>query len=92
MTQLKQFLLWQLRDFASIFKDLTIGKVAALLLGAQVGHVAYHLLEHGSYHGIVLYTIPLTLLLSCIAWMVEIQWDRFKRDQDRIMNTLKDTK
>jgi len=92
MTQLNQFLLWQLREFASIFKDLTIGKVTVLLLGAQFGHLVYHLLSTGSLPQdcVMLYTIPLTMVLAAIAEMFKIQWDRFKREQERVVKNLTD--
>lgn len=93
MTQVKQFLLWQLRDFWSACRGITVNKVCVFLLGAQLASMISAVLRDGrDTLDLLSITIPVTVLVMSVSFAIEIQWDRFQREQERIMNTLKDTK
>ena len=93
MTQLTQFLFWQLREFGQAFRGITVSKVCVFLLGAQLASILIAVGKNDTNAlDMLSLTIPVTLLVMAFSWIVEIQWDRFKREQEQIMKTLKDTK
>lgn len=90
MNQLGQFIKWQFRDFGRMFKTITPTKVFVFLLGAQLGSIIIALGNNDKNTLDTLsLTIPLTVLFFVLSMIVEMQWDRFKRDQERVMNNLK---
>lgn len=93
MTQLTQFIKWQFRDFGRALKCITVAKVCVFLLGAQFASVLIALSkgDQATLDWLML-TIPVTLLVWFFAFAMEIQWDRFKREQEQIVNMLKETK
>lgn len=93
MTQLSQFIKWQFRDFGRMLKCITVAKVCVFLLGAQFASVLIALNKGDQATlDMLMLTIPVTVLIMCFAFAVEIQWDRFKREQEQIVNMLKETK
>lgn len=93
MNQLKQFIKWQFRDFGRVLKSITVANVCVFLLGSQFASVLIAVGKGDQATlDLLMLTIPVTLLVWFFAFAVEIQWDRFKREQERIMNTLKETK
>lgn len=90
MTQLKQFIFWQFRDIIRSFKNISVGGVAALLLGAQLGSLVIAVSQQNKeLMDTLALTLPLTVFLMCFGFMIEMQWARFKRDQEQVMNNLK---
>ena len=93
MTQLTQFLFWQLREFGQALRGITVNKVCVFLLGAQCASILIAIGKNDTNTlDMLSLTIPVTMLVMGVSWIVEIQWDRFKREQEQIMKTLKDTK
>lgn len=93
MTQLSQFIKWQFRDFGRMFKAITFTRAVVALLGAQLGCI-FVALAHGYKDTLELLalTIPLTGMVFVLGLFFEMQWDRFTREQEKLLNTLKDTK
>lgn len=93
MTQLTQFFKWQFRDFCQVCASITVNKICLFLLGSQF---AAAMIAAGRLDMVTLdilaVTTPVTFVIMCISWGIQMQWARFKRDQERIMNTLRDTK
>lgn len=93
MTQLSQFIKWQFRDFSRMFKGITFNKVVVAILGAQLGSIFVAIAYgHTDTLNVLALTIPITGMVIVLGLFFEMQWDRFKRDQERVMKTLKDTK
>lgn len=91
MTQLSQFVKWQLRDLVRTFKSITVMNVCIFLLGAQFASVLISMGKNDQATlDLLMLTIPVTVLIMFAAFVAEIQWDRFKREQERVMNNLKD--
>lgn len=92
MTQVNQFLLWQLRDFWRACHGITVNKVCVFLLGAQLASMISAVLrDDRAALDLLSLTIPVTVLTMFVSFVIEMQWHRFQREQERIMNTLKDT-
>lgn len=93
MTQLTQFIKWQFRDFGRMLKCITVANVCVFLLGSQLASILIAVGKNDQATlDLLMVTIPMTLLVWVFAFTVEIQWDRFKREQEQIVNTLKETK
>lgn len=93
MTQLFQFVKWQFREFGKALRGITVNKVCVFLMVAQLVVILLAVGRNDKETlDLLSLTIPVTLLIMFISFAVEMQWDRFKRDQERIINTLKDTK
>lgn len=90
MTQLKQFILWQFRDVVRAVKSVTVMNVCVFLLGAQIASVIISMIKNGrATLELLMFTIPVTVLIMFISLVIEIQWNRFTRDQQRVIDNLK---
>lgn len=90
MNQIGQFICWLGRDFLSLFNGLTPSKIFTLLLGAQLGTILIATITRDlALQEFLLYSVPATLLVMVLCLFIEVQWDRFKRDQERVIKNLK---
>ena len=90
MTQLSQFIKWQLRDFGRMFKSITVANICVFLLGSQLASILISVGKNDQATiDLLMLTIPVTLLVWFFSFAVEIQWERFKREQKRVMDNLK---
>ena len=90
MNQIVQFIKWLGRDFLSMFKNITVSGVFALAAGAQAGSAVIAMgTKNDEVLSVLAVSMPITVALYIIGLFVGMQWDRFKQDQQRVLNNLK---
>lgn len=89
MTQIWQFILWNIRDIGKLIKSgMNASNVFAIAIGYQLGNIVWDMHKTGEYTGIMIVTLPITLLLIPVYWWLQVRWDQFKTEQQHLLDIL----